>query len=93
LLVLGITDDCNLRCMYCYAGGGDEKTHMSWQVARRAVDLMVERSDSFTVQFTGGEPLLRPDIFEIIEYGQGKGLRMVIAINGTHVGMAKRRKG
>ena len=34
---------------------------------------------------TGGEPLLRPDIFEIAQYGTNKGLRMVMAPNGTLV--------
>ena len=32
---------------------------------------------------TGGEPLLRPDIFELASYGTGKGFRMVMATNGT----------
>jgi len=59
LLVLAVAADCNLRCRYCYAGGGDEKTHMSWPVARRAVDLMVEHSDRFNVQFTGSAGVIR----------------------------------
>jgi len=35
------------------------------------------------VILTGGEPLLRPDIFKIARYGTDKGLRMVMAPNGT----------
>ena len=34
---------------------------------------------------SGGEPLLRPDLFEIAKYGTDKGLRMCIATNGTLV--------
>ncbi|OPY56638.1 MAG: molybdenum cofactor biosynthesis protein A [Methanosaeta sp. PtaU1.Bin055] len=64
LLVLGVTADCNLRCRYCSARGGEEKAHMSEEVARRAVDLMAERSKKFKVQFTGGEPLLNLDLIE-----------------------------
>jgi radical SAM protein with 4Fe4S-binding SPASM domain len=36
-----------------------------------------------TIILTGGEPLLRDDIFDIIDYGNAKGLRLVMAINGT----------
>jgi heme b synthase len=41
---------------------------------------------------TGGEPLLRPDIFEIASYGTNKGLRMVMATNGTLVNPAIAKK-
>lgn len=53
LLVLGVTADCNLRCRYCSARGGEEKAYMSEVVARRAVDLMTEGSEKFKIQFTG----------------------------------------
>jgi heme b synthase len=41
---------------------------------------------------TGGEPLLRPDIFEIAAYGTGKGLKMVMAPNGTLITRKNARK-
>ena len=40
-------------------------------------------SDHAIVILTGGEPLLRPDIFDVARYGSDKGLRMVMATNGT----------
>lgn len=98
LLVLAVAADCNLRCRYCYACGGDEKTHMSWPVARRAVDLMVEHSDRFKVQFTGGEPLLNLDLVEkVLSYLEDGGVdaRCQVQTNATLISteMADRLKG
>jgi uncharacterized protein len=68
-LVLLVTLDCNLRCRYCYARGGERKDYMTWETARRAVDYVAARSRSFKVQFTGGEPLLHlPLVERVIEY-------------------------
>jgi uncharacterized protein len=64
LLALSVTADCNLRCSYCYACGGEEKTMMSWPIAKRAIDVMAECFPAFKVQFTGGEPLLNLDLIE-----------------------------
>ena len=69
LLILRVTNDCNLRCRYCYACGGDNRGSMSFDMARRAIDYAAARSKSFKVQFTGGEPLLKfPLIKKIIAY-------------------------
>lgn len=97
LLVLGVTADCNLRCKYCYAGGGDEKTHMRWQVARRSVDLMAEWSERFKIQFTGGEPLLNLDLIEkVLVYLDDSGVdaRCQVQTNATLINaeMAERLK-
>ena len=64
LLALSITGDCNLRCRYCYASGGDQRTQMSWPIAKRAIDVMADCFQSFKIQFTGGEPLLGLSLVE-----------------------------
>jgi len=97
LLVLGVTADCNLRCEYCYACGGDKKTHMSWQVARRALDLMIEQSGRFKIQFTGGEPLLNLDLIDkVLLYLEDGGVdaRCQVQTNATLINaeMAERLK-
>jgi uncharacterized protein len=97
LLVLMVTTDCNLRCRYCYANGGDERAHMDWAVAKRAVDLMRESSSSFTVQFSGGEPLLNFDIIQqVLFYIEDLGVdaRSQLQTNATLVSsdMANRLK-
>jgi len=83
-LVLLVTTDCNLRCRYCYARGGEDPQQMSWEVAKRALDLMFERFDGFDVQFSGGEPLLNMELVErVVEYTKGRGVRHRIQTNAT----------
>ncbi len=63
-LVLEIAQTCNLRCAYCYAGGGSyggEARVMRPELARRAARFLVESSgdrESVTLVLFGGEPLL-----------------------------------
>ena len=78
------TQRCNLNCIHCRcssaadAAAGDFTT----EEACRLIDDICEVSTPVMV-LSGGEPLLRPDIFEIAEYGTKKGLRMCMATNGT----------
>ncbi|RKO66587.1 radical SAM/SPASM domain-containing protein [Desulfofundulus salinus] len=86
LLVLLVTGDCNLRCVYCYARGGESKRHMSWEVARHAVDYAAARSKSFKIQFSGGEPLLNlPLVKEVAAYVRSRRLsvKLQLQTNGT----------
>ena len=77
LLALSITADCNLRCRYCYACGGEKKTSMIWPKALQAIDVMAECFQSFKLQFTGGEPLLNLDLIEkAVDYLHEKGLQV-----------------
>ena len=61
---LFLTRACSLRCVYCYASGGEHPNLMPWQVAKAAVDLVVENAatlgkDSVGVSFHGGgEPTI-----------------------------------
>lgn len=83
-LVLWVTTDCNLRCRYCYASGGDEAEYMDWQVAKQALDIMLSQSDSFKIQFAGGEPLLNMDLIEqVVGYTQGLGIRYQLQTNAS----------
>jgi putative heme d1 biosynthesis radical SAM protein NirJ2 len=76
------TNQCNLTCKHCYQDAGDEyereldtgqaKTLIE-QIARAGFKIMI---------FSGGEPLLRPDIFELVAYAKANGLRPVFGTNG-----------
>ena len=83
-LVLWVTTDCNLRCRYCYASGGDKAEYMDWQVAKQALDIMLSHSDGFKIQFAGGEPLLNIDLIEqAVSYTQGLDIRYQLQTNAT----------
>ena len=81
-----LTRNCNLDCLHCRAraGAGPFDNELSFDECTRIIDDIAAFS-SPTIIFTGGEPLLRPDIYPIIEYASSKGLRTVIALNGTLV--------
>jgi len=79
-----LTRNCNLSCVHCRASAtkGPYEDELTFAECTRVMDEIRSFSDP-TIILTGGEPLLREDIFDIIDYGTGIGLRMVIAINGT----------
>jgi heme b synthase len=79
-----LTRNCNLNCIHCRASAalGPHIGELTTDECKRVIDDILAFS-SPTVILTGGEPLMRDDIFDIIEYGNAKGLRLVIAINGT----------
>lgn len=65
-LVLWLTNDCNLRCKYCYANGGEKKEYMTFETAKKALNIPKSK---FKLQLAGGEPLLNFDLIkEIYKY-------------------------
>jgi len=81
-----ITRSCNLNCVHCRAAasGGPYAGELDTAACRRLLDDIAAFSKPVII-LTGGEPLLRPDIWEIAAYGDRLGLRMVMATNGTLV--------
>jgi len=79
-VVLLITDKCNSRCKYCKIWGRNKKDMTTQQV----YSLIDELADMGTQKFSifGGEPLLRKDIGEIIDYANSKGLFVSMGSNG-----------
>ncbi len=66
-----VTKDCQLACKYCYLVGKNEKERMSWDVAKRAIDYILDREKEFTEEsvvwdFIGGEPFLEIDLIDKI---------------------------
>ncbi|MFW5989686.1 MAG: heme b synthase [Desulfosudaceae bacterium] len=78
------TRNCNLSCQHCRASArhGSFSGELDTTASLRLLD-QIARAGSPIVILTGGEPLLRPDIFEIAGYGTELGLKMVMAPNGT----------
>jgi len=79
-----VTRNCNLSCVHCRAAAqrGPHGGELSTDTCLRLLDE-IRRVGEPIVILTGGEPLLRDDIFLIARYGTEKGLRMVMAPNGT----------
>ncbi|WP_157248688.1 StsB family radical SAM/SPASM domain sactipeptide maturase [Nonomuraea typhae] len=80
-----ITDGCNLRCPYCYASSEkclpgelntEESLRLVTQVAEMGANLLI---------FTGGEPMLRKDLFQIVEHANRSGLKSNIITNATMI--------
>lgn len=80
------TRRCNLTCVHCRCSSDMEAAagDFSTEEAYKLIDDICEVSKPVMV-LSGGEPLMRPDIFEIAQYGTDKGLRMCMATNGTLV--------
>jgi heme b synthase len=88
-----VTRSCNLNCAHCRAAAscGPYRGELSTDKCFKLIDEIAALSSPVII-LTGGEPLLRPDIFEIATYGTNKGLRMVMATNGTLVTPAVAKK-
>ncbi|MBQ2838586.1 MAG: radical SAM peptide maturase, CXXX-repeat target family [Muribaculaceae bacterium] len=66
-----VTKDCQLACKYCYLVGKNEKERMSWEVAKAAIDYILDneqyfREESVVWDFIGGEPFLEIDLIDKI---------------------------
>jgi MoaA/NifB/PqqE/SkfB family radical SAM enzyme len=80
------TKACNLSCRHCRAVPQRSLGPMEL-TTRRALDLIddIARVARPVMVLSGGEPLFRPDLFDIGEYGVESGFRMALATNGTLV--------
>lgn len=78
------TRNCNLSCVHCRASAtcGPYSGELDTAAAYRLLS-QIARVGQPIIILTGGEPLLREDIFDIAAYGTQLGLRMVMAPNGT----------
>ena len=85
VVVWNVTKACNLNCIHCYAGAGAGRPAVE-ELSNEDGVRLIDDLASFGVPvilFSGGEPLMRPDLNELASYAVGKGLRAVISTNGT----------
>ncbi|NAZ30810.1 MAG: 12,18-didecarboxysiroheme deacetylase [Caldimicrobium sp.] len=84
VVVWNVTKACNLRCIHCYASA-DNRPSENELTTEEGFKLLEDLAQFGcpVVLFSGGEPLVRPDIFDLIAYAVRLGLRAVLSTNGT----------
>ncbi|HPU29188.1 MAG TPA: 12,18-didecarboxysiroheme deacetylase [Syntrophorhabdaceae bacterium] len=85
VVVWNMTKRCNLRCIHCYAQAeheGYEGNELTTAEGKKLIDDLATFGVP-VILFSGGEPLLRKDLPELVDYAVKKGLRAVISTNGT----------
>ncbi|WP_339062291.1 radical SAM protein [Tepidibacillus marianensis] len=93
LIFWELTEGCNLKCVHCRATAQPNRNQeeLTTDEAFRVIDEIASFADPILV-LTGGEPLYRPDFFEIASYATNKGLKVALATNGTLVDAEIARK-
>ena len=87
LLAINLTKRCNLACAHCYMDaktlkyGG--KNELTTEEVLKLLDDVANRSTETMIVLTGGEPLLRGDLEELLTHGTKLGLSMVVGTNGV----------
>ncbi|MCG8402802.1 MAG: radical SAM protein, partial [Firmicutes bacterium] len=84
VVVWNMTRTCNLRCRHCYAGSdhGIDPDQMTTGEARRFIDGLADFQVP-VILLSGGEPLLREDLFILAEHARNRGIRATLSTNGT----------
>ena len=77
------TNACNMYCKHCYRDAGCKaEEELSTAEAKKLLDEIARAGFKIMI-FSGGEPLTRPDILELVEHATKLGLRSVFGTNGT----------
>jgi len=84
VVVYNCTNRCNLKCSHCYSSSVNEPSGSELST-KEAADLFAQLAEINcpVVLFSGGEPLLRKDLFELLNHANRTGLRTVLSTNGT----------
>jgi Fe-coproporphyrin III synthase len=84
VIAWNVTRRCNLHCAHCYTDSFDRQYEgeLSTAEAKGVIDDLADFGVP-VILFSGGEPLLRPDLPELVERAQSREIRSVISTNGT----------
>jgi radical SAM protein with 4Fe4S-binding SPASM domain len=93
IVVWNCTGKCNLRCVHCYSSSGDNDPD-EILTTRQAKSFIHDLADFGVpvILFSGGEPLFRPDIFELAQFAGELGIRTALSTNGTLITEKETRK-
>lgn len=82
-VVWNFTNRCNLKCKHCYQDAG---ANLQSELTREeAIGVVKELADAdvSSIAFSGGEPLMRKDFFDVASYAKELGMYITVATNGT----------
>lgn len=84
VVVWNSTRTCNLKCRHCYMSSDAKKyaNELTTAEAKQFIDDLADFNVPVLL-FSGGEPLIRPDFFELADYAAKKGVRPTLSTNGT----------
>lgn len=84
VVVWNSTERCNLKCKHCYSSSED-RSYSSELTTSEAMKLIsdLKKFKIPCLLISGGEPLLRPDIFDLLEYAKKLELPTALSTNGT----------
>ena len=87
-----VTNACNMYCDHCYREAGCKaEEELSTQEAKTLLEQIAKARFKIMI-FSGGEPLMRPDIVELVAYATKLGLRPVFGTNGTLITLEMAKK-
>ncbi|HHI97436.1 MAG TPA: radical SAM protein, partial [Thermodesulfatator atlanticus] len=89
VVVWNVTKRCNLRCIHCYAHA-TASAHPDELTTKEGFSLLEDLAQfgSPVILFSGGEPLMRPDILDLIHKAVSLGMRAVLSTNGVLIDRA-----
>ncbi len=84
VVVWNWTRTCNLKCVHCYSNS--ESRRYAGELDTAQAKAVIDDLADFQIPallLSGGEPLTRPDFWDLVEYATGKGLKLTLSTNGT----------
>lgn len=92
IVIWNFTNRCNLSCLHCYSKSDLDATDtLDIELIKSTIDEFVESKIKFII-FSGGEPLVRKDIFEIAQYAKNKGIITYLSTNGLYINPSNAQK-
>lgn len=77
-----INQTCNLKCRHCYLGDARSGVKLKYETVKKLFGQLAEAGCLY-LAISGGEPLLHPDVFRIIEFGRKKNMSVRLFTNGV----------
>lgn len=92
-VAIEVEPKCNFNCQFCFnknsfAEAGREYDKLSTDYVKKVIDKISESSIE-SIRFTGGEPMLRSDIFDLLRYAKSKGLNVKLNTNASLINSYK----